>query len=329
LKGVKITKTIPTTTNKLEPISDINSAIECLERAACIHKRVRYELYPMLRPGAKLTDLANFIEKRTIELSNENVSLNRGIGFPVGLSINNCAAHYHPFENDTTQLKADDIIKVDFGVEVGGWIIDSAFTVFFDDRHEKLAHAVQEATELGIKNAAIDADIDEWSRSIQEVMESYEVHPIRNLGGHNILKGLIHGEYFLPSFPGQPIIHKRFKEGVYAIETFGSTGTDMALPSGEATIYRVNPYKTPALKLDSSRKFLNRIQQSFKTLPFSTRFIDFQTNPKTQLNILSNNKNIIDYPPLCVANGNTAQYEHTIHLSENGSKIVFSRGDDY
>ena len=328
LKGVNVPKTKSFIAAKLEP-SDINSPIECLERAANIHKQVRCELYPMLRPGVKLLDLANFVEKRTVELSNEKISLNRGVGFPVGLSINNCAAHYHPYENDSTVLKPDDIIKVDFGVEVGGWIIDSAFTVFFNDRHEKLANAVKEATDLGIKNAAIDADIDEWSRSIQEVMEGYGVHPIRNLGGHNILNGLIHGEYFLPSYPGQPLIHKRFKEGVYAIETFGSTGTDMALASGEAAIYRVNPYKNPLLKLDSSRKFLGKIKQSFKTLPFSTRFIDFQPNSKTQLNILSSNKNIIDYPPLCVIDGNTAQYEHTIFIGDTGNKIVFSRGDDY
>ncbi len=328
LKGINVPLKKTSFVKKEQPF-DANSVVECLERAASIHKQVRSELYPLLRPGVPLVDLANFVEKRTVELSNEKNSLNKGIGFPIGLSINNCAAHYHPCENDPTHLKHDDIIKVDFGVEVGGWIIDSAFTVYFDDRHEPLANAVREATELGIKNAAIDADIDDWARSIQEVMESHDVHPIRNLGGHNILKGLIHGEYYLPSYPGQPLVHKRFTEGVYAIETFGSTGTDMAIGSGETTIYRANPYKNPVLKLDSSRKFMSKLQQSFKTLPFSTRFIDFAPSPKTQLNILASNKNIIDYPPLSVINGNTAQYEHTIFLGENGKKLVFSKGDDY
>ena len=310
-----------------DPKSD--DIIQSLEKAASIHKQVRCELYPLIKPGVKLIDLADFVEKRTVALSNPKKSLNTGIGFPIGLSINSCAAHYHPYENDTTILKNDDIVKIDFGVEVNGWIIDSAFTVYFDDKHEQLANAVKEATYLGIKNAAIDADIDDWARSIQEVMESYNVHPIRNLGGHNILNGLIHGEFFLPSYPGQPLVHKRFKEGVYAIETFGSTGTDMAINTGQAAIYRVNPYNNPILKLDSSRKFFGKIKQSFKTLPFSTRFIDFQPNPRTQLNILTNNKNLIEYPPLCVINGNTAQYEHTIYIDDNCKKTVFSNGEDY
>jgi methionyl aminopeptidase len=308
---------------------DKNDVVKSLEKAASIHKQVRCELYNLIKPGAKLIDLASFVEQKTRALSDPTISLNKGVGFPIGLSINNCAAHYHPYENDITVLKKDDIVKVDFGVEVNGWIIDSAFTVYFDDKHEILAKAVKEATELGIKNAAIDADIDDWSKNIQEVMESYSVHPIRNLGGHNILNGLIHGEYFLPSFPGQQLRHKRFTEGVYAIETFGSTGDDVVVETGEAAIYRLNPYNEPVLKLDSSRKFLGKIKQSFKTLPFSTRFIDFQPNPKTQLNILANNKNLIPYPPMLVKNGNTAQYEHTIYLGSDGEKIVFSNSDDY
>jgi len=326
IKGIQI----PVVKNMItldEPNPD--DIIQSLQKAASIHKQVRCELYPMLKPGVKLIDLANFVEKRTVELSNPKNSLNNGIGFPVGLSINSCAAHYHPYVNDDTIIKNNDIVKVDFGVEVHGWIIDSAFTIYFDEKHDKLANAVKEATNLGIKNAGIDVDINDWAKSIQEVMESYDVHPIRNLGGHNILKGLIHGDFFLPSYPGQTLTHKRFKEGVFAIETFGSTGTDIALNNGEAAIYRVNPYHEPVLKLDSSRKFLGKIKNCFKTLPFSTRFINFQSNPKTQLNILSNNKNLIDYPPLTVKHGDTAQYEHTIYLDNNGKKIVFSAGEDY
>ena len=49
-----------------------------------------------------------------------------------GLSINECAAHWHPSPNDNSILKKDDIIKIDFGTEANGWIIDSAFTVCFD-----------------------------------------------------------------------------------------------------------------------------------------------------------------------------------------------------
>jgi methionyl aminopeptidase len=76
------------------------------------------------------------LKKKTIEYSDPKHSINKGIGFPVGLSINECAAHYHPPPNDNKILKKDDIIKVDFGIEVNEWIIDSAFTLYFNDKHD-------------------------------------------------------------------------------------------------------------------------------------------------------------------------------------------------
>ena len=44
----------------------------------------------------------------------------RGIGFPTGCSLNHCAAHYTPNPGDNTVLTKDDVMKVDFGVQING-----------------------------------------------------------------------------------------------------------------------------------------------------------------------------------------------------------------
>ena len=305
-----------------------NDKIKSLEKAADIHKEVRRHLYQILKPGIKLTDIVKTVENKTIELSNKNECINQGIGFPVGLSLNSCAAHFHPKENDTTTLKKDDVIKIDFGTEVNGWIIDSAFTVYFDEKHDNLVKAVQEATETGIKNAGIDVDINEWAQSIKEVMNAYNINPITNLGGHNIEKGIIHGGIFLPSVPSDNLVYKRMIEGIYAIETFGSTADDYVYELGEPTIFRIKPNSNINLKLDSSKKALSIIKKKCGTLPFTNRYISEIQNCQTQLNILQKNDVLFSYPPLCVKNGYTAQYEHTISIS-GGKKIIFSKSDDY
>ena len=41
----------------------------------------------------------------------------------------------------------------------------------------------------------------------------------------------------------------------------------------------------------------------------------------THLNILVKNDTLFEYPPLCVSNGYTAQYEHTIFLDETKKNI--------
>ena len=306
-----------------------NDKIKSLEKAGDIHKEVRRHLHNILKPGLKITDIVKIIENKTGELSNKNESINDGIGFPVGISINSCAAHFHPEINDNTTLKKNDVVKIDFGTEVNGWIIDSAFTVYFDEKHDNLVKAVKEATETGIKNAGIDVDINDWAIANKEVMNSYDIKPITNLGGHNIEKEIIHGGYFLPSTPNDKLVYKRMTEGVYAIETFGSTIDDYVHETGESNIFRIKPDgNSSKLKMESSKKTLNTIKRKFKTLPFTNRYLSEIQNCKTQLDILTKNDIIYSYPPLCVKNGITAQYEHTIFIGENTKKI-FSNSDDY
>jgi methionyl aminopeptidase len=332
--------------NEIEILSEYpsnNNIIKSLEYAASIHKEVRRTLQPYLKPGISFEEIAKIIESKTEELSNQSKSINKGIGFPVGLSVNECAAHFHPKPNDSIKLGKDDILKIDFGTEANGWIIDSAFTICFDAKYDNLLTAVNEATNTGIKNIGIDVDIGDWGKQIQEVMESYEVtidgktYPVKaigNLGGHNIIQGIIHGGMFLPSVDMKDRLPKnyRFQEGVYAVETFGSTGANTVNEIGECTLYRLNPNmfkNTNGLKLDTTKKLLFDINKKFKTLPFTDRYLINQPNYKTNLKILSNNNYIHAYPPLC-ANKNdwTAQYEHTVYIGDN-DKIIFSRGEDY
>jgi len=82
------------------------------------------------------------------------------------------------------------------------------------------------------------------------------------------------------------------------------------------------------LKMDSSKKVMTTIKRRFKTLPFTDRYLSEIQNCRTQLQILDKNGCIHSYPPLCVKNGYTAQYEHTIYI-EDGKKIIFSKSDDY
>ena len=322
-----------------------NDVISSLEHASSIHKEVRRFLQPYLRPGTKLIDIAKLIELKTFELSNQSKSIYKGIGFPVGLSVNECAAHWHPLSSNNSILAKNDIIKIDYGTETNGWIIDSAFTICFDQKYDILMEAVKEATQTGLKNIAIDVDIGEWGKQIQEVMESYEItlngktipiKAINNLGGHNITKGIIHGGMFLPAVDLRKTLppNYRFNEGVYAVETFGSTGDNRVNEIGDSTLFRINPNKQEKLsdlKLDSTKKLLDKIKSTFNTLPFTNRYVELFNMPnyKTNMKILSNHKYIHAYPPLCVNNGAfTAQYEHTVYIGED-KKIIFSNGEDY
>ncbi len=326
-------------------ISDIypdkEDIIGSLELAGNIHKEVRRQLQPYLKPGIKLVDIAKIIEVKTMEISNKDKSIYGGIGFPALLSLNECAAHYHPKSTQNNMvLKESDVLKIDYGTEVNGWIIDSAHTISFDPIYDSLLEAVKEATYNGIKTARIDADIYDWGIANKEIMESYEItlngktipiKAITNLGGHNIKNGIIHGGMFLPcaDIRNKMGENYRFTEGVYAIETFGSTGSNIVKEYGENTLYRINP---DLKQIPSQNKQMYKlIESNFKTLPFTDRYIEIFNinNWKSQLNTLVKNKILYGYPPLTIENGAyAAQYEHTVYIGMDKT-TVFSNGMDY
>jgi methionyl aminopeptidase len=317
--------------NIVNQYPDYNNDIESLKLAGIIHKKVRKHLQKKIKPGIKLKEIAEIIETKTIQLSDQNKTINKGIGFPASLSLNNCAAHFHPLSNDNISFQKEDVLKIDFGTEVNGWIIDSAFTVCFNRKYDNLLLASKEATYHGIKTASIDARIDDWGEGIEEVMNSYEIKingknyqikPIKNLGGHNIERGIIHGGTFLPSYKMET--NERFKEAVYAIETFSSTNEEYINPIDNSTLYRINPKNQ-----NENNNLLDNIKTHFHTLPFTDRYVEnFSNNYKQELDNLINNKCIFSYPPLYTNNSYVAQYEHTIYIGEN-KKMVFSTGDDY
>ena len=70
--------------------------------------------------------------------SNEQ-RLDRGLGFPVGLSINECAAHWTPNPMDLKEtLGEHDLIKIDYGVHIQGCIVDGAYSFSFDNKFDPL-----------------------------------------------------------------------------------------------------------------------------------------------------------------------------------------------
>lgn len=287
-----------------------------------------------------MTSIAEMIEDSVRALSNEEDSLKGGQGFPTGVSLNHCAAHYTPNAGDKIVLKEDDVLKVDFGVHVNGKIIDSAFTHVQNDKWQGLLDAVKAATETGIREAGIDVRLGDIGEAIQETMEShevevdgkvYQVKSIRNLNGHNIAPYEIHGGKSVPIVKSADMT--KMEEGeTFAIETFGSTGRGYVVTDGECSHYAKNVgVGHVPLRVNKAKQLLATIDKNFGTLPFCRRYLDRLGEEKYLLAL----KNLVqsgvvqDYPPLVDQKGcQTAQYEHTIYLRPT-CKEILSRGDDY
>jgi methionyl aminopeptidase len=307
--------------------------------AAECHRQVRQDAHNFIKPGMRLIDICERIENTNRRLVEEN-GLQAGIAFPTGCSINHVAAHYTPNSGDNTVLEYGDVMKIDFGTQVEGRIIDCAWTVAFDPKFDTLKQAVKESTDTGIRTAGIDVRLCDIGEAVQEVMESFEVEidgttfPVkccRNLNGHSIGPYQIHAGKSVPIVRGGE--QTKMEEGeFYAIETFGSTGKGFVREDMECSHYMKNyDVGYVPLRLPRAKQLLGSIDKHFGTLAFCRRFLDRLGEKKYLMGL----RNLCDvgivqpYPPLCDVKGcYVAQYEHTILLRPT-QKEVLSRGTDY
>ena len=317
--------------------------IDSLNKGAIIHKQVRQFIKPYLNHGVKLVDIAQLLEYKTKQLSDELLtksnnykSINYGIGFPSCLSLNNVSAHYHPINNSQEKYNRGDVFKIDFGTEVNGWIIDSAFTITENPIYFNLLESVKKGVYEGIDKAGVDVRINDWGEHLQEIVESYEteyngnIYPIKvitNLSGHSIGKnGVVHGDIRLSPFKTDTDLGK-IKEGVYAIEILAVTSIDPkyknnmpvnTVENGISTLYSLNS----KYKFNPNYPFYKK----FGYLPFTNRYLtEYGLSELYKVD-----KKFVNYhypllmPPTC----NVSHFEHTLYIDDN-KKIVFSKGEDY
>lgn len=323
--------------------SENSSRVKDMRVAAECHKYCRKMLEKTIHPNMKYTDICELIENNCRKILGDDI--NSGIGFPTSISLNNIIAHDGAEPKDKRIITKNDVCKIDMGTHVNGNIIDSSFTVIFDQKFKPLVDASYYGIWEGIKMAGPDAYLHDVSKSIREVVESYEIeldgkiYPIKsmfNLGGHSIEPYTLHGEKSIFEYNiANPKRYDRMKVNeCYAIEIVASTGSgkmyfDTSIP---CTNYIPNPkINIPSTLSDDSIKLLKYIKNK-GNLPFCSRWLyqKFGENYKYPLNELVLNKIVNEYFPASDTNikSYSSQWEHTIYLHDNGKEIL-SFSDDY
>ncbi|MEM0061886.1 MAG: type II methionyl aminopeptidase [Ignisphaera sp.] len=294
--------------------------IESYVKAGQIACKILRDSTKIVRPGAKVIEIAEQIEKRIAEMGGEPA-------FPVNISINDVAAHYTPEAGDTLTVPEGAVVKIDIGVHVNGYIADTAITVALDDRYNMLCEAAKTALEKAVEAANIGTKFSEVGHIVESVIKSYGFKPIYNLSGHSLDRFSIHAGEVIPNYRDRLVLGS-FKAGrAYAIEPFATSGDGYVTEGRKTLIYalRPNPKKLSKLGQELQTVF-NTIYDDRKTLPFALRWY---TN-RFSLELLEKAVKAfvqsglaIAYPVLVERSGGVvAQFEHTILFTDKGEKIV-------
>jgi len=246
--------------------------------------------------------------------------------FPCNVSINEVAAHYTAPPNDKSRIPEGSTVKVDLGVQVDGYVTDTAFTACFNPEGKAMANTAEQALKTAIENIHGDMPLGKIGGLIETTIKNRGFKPISNLTGHSVGRYLIHAGTSIPNV-AQPLSLTKVKAGeVYAIEPFVTLPEAVGRvdDSPQTTIFRL--IKAKSVKTESAKKLLKHIEANFRTLPFAERWL-IGVVPREEHNAafkeLFSSKAIVSYPVFVeVSKKPVAQAEHTVLLKEDGCEVL-------
>ncbi len=216
----------------------------------------------LIKKGAVMREVCDAVDAKIIELGALPA-------WPTQIGNDHVAAHFTPDPDDNTVF-SDELVCLDVGAHVDGFIGDNAVTVDLLGKYSELVKASHEALAAAHKLLAPGVTLGELGSAIQEAITSHGFTPVRNLSGHGISQFVIHDSPSIPNHATASTV--KLKEGqVIAIEPFATTGTGMVVEAQQCNLFSVlheRPVRSPY-----AREVLAFAKKIYGPLPFTTRWI--------------------------------------------------------
>jgi len=294
-------------------MSDVDLTSEQYEKhreAGEILAEVRDEAAEMVAIGTSHLEVAEWAEDRIRDLGGKPA-------FPVNISIDEEAAHATPSVDDDATF-GEDMVNLDIGVHVDGWLADTAITVDLSGNPD-LKDASAEALDAALETVEAGVSTGEIGAAVEEVIEGYGYNPVVNLTGH----GLGHWEqHTAPNIPNREVAQGVELEAgqVVAIEPFATDGGGKVQEGNEEEIFALE--REASVRNRQARQALDQITEEFKTLPFATRWLDTD-RAEMALRRLKRQDIVHGYPVLKEDDGClVSQKEHTVIVTEDGCEVT-------
>lgn len=288
-------------------------------RAGRIAAQVRENARKKNHVGRTLYEICDSIESEINELGGQPA-------FPVNISLNEIAAHYTAEPDDQIVIKDTDVVKIDLGVHIDGYVADTAVTISYDSKYDQLIKIAELSLYEATKIAKLATKSSEIGKTIENTITYNGLKPIQNLSGHSLERYVIHAGKSIPNIKTYGPSFSLMPNQAYAIEPFVTTkdGLGIVYEGKIRNIFSLVSRK-PTKNKDTD-EFIIYLWDRFKTLPFALRWLvnDFaESKTREMLDYLIKKKNIRSYPILVEGNNKiVSQAEHTVFISENLSYII-------
>ncbi len=272
--------------------------------------RILKEGANQIRIGASFLEVVESIETQVREEG-------AGLAFPLNLSVNEDAAHDTASYGDKRIFSKGDVVKLDLGVHIDGYIADTALTVDLGT-NTLLLEASKEALKKAIENVKPGVTAGELGAVIQQTIEERGYYPVVNLTGHGLSRYQVHTSPTIPNIAmsGGQVLEE---DMVFAIEPFASTGTGRVSDKTKTEIYRHMANKP--VRLPSARQIIEAVRDR-RGMPFARRWLkgdrlDLPLATLVRQGILHPFPVLSDVPGSLVS-----QAEHTVIVTESGCIVT-------
>ncbi len=287
-----------------------DEAYDAYREAGVLAKKILHHGASLVKEGAGLLEMVEVTEAMVIE---EGADL----AFPLNVSLNEVAAHDTAMPGDERTFSRGDLVKVDLGVQIDGYIADTALTVDLGD-HADLVEASRAALEAAIAIVRPGITTGEIGTIIQATIEEHNYKPVANLTGHGLDRYDLHSEPTIPNIAmvGGAVI----EEGMaFAIEPFVTTGSGRISEGSRVEIYQQIAAR-PA-RLPSAKRVLKTARPR-RGLPFARRWVPGDKVDIGLMNLVQSGI-LHPFPVLHDIPGSfVSQAEHTLIVTADGCEVT-------
>ncbi|MBM3308693.1 MAG: type II methionyl aminopeptidase [Candidatus Altiarchaeales archaeon] len=291
------------------------SELEKYRAAGKIACEVREWSRSLVKPNARMLDVAESIESKILEKK-------AGLAFPATVCVNDVTAHYTPKYNDEAVLRNGDVVSIDLGVHIDGFIADTAYTMDLGGRHARMLEVNEQALGKIVGMIKPGVSVKELGSTLYNMVTKAGFKPIENLTGHEVKQYDLHAGISIPNIP-VPYDWKLKEDMVLAIEPFITDGYGRVVESKHASIYSLLDKKP--VRMPEARMLLKEVEDRGK-LPFTDRWYAKKISPvKLPLAVqeLQARKVIRTYPTLHEKEkGVVSHFEHTVIVTKDGNELI-------
>jgi len=276
-----------------------------------------------------------YIDEECGKLYNKKVDgkkIEKGVAFPVCISINEIAGHYCPLKGESSKLKAGDIAKIDMACHIDGFIAAAGHTVIVggekvEDKRADVIHAAWKASQAALRLVQVGNKNTIVTEAFGKIAKEYGCAPLNGVLSHQMKKHVIDGNRSIISVenPEENVDEFEFElNEVYCMDVVMSSGDGKAKEMDvRHTVYKRQVENSYVLKTQKARQFISEVNRRFPTLPFTLRAIEDEQVARVGISEAKRHDLLDEYPVLKERDGEfIAQFKFTLLLLPGGTKQI-------